>query len=244
MGGNRASLRPLVLAAIVGAAQAKFSSGSFHLDAGDFEHGPEYEIAKFSFLEGMAHINGKVRYKTADSNWMTSPALYLFNDDAWDAWPDHAQPHVRADERGELLPHRWWKRRLGARAHDANFHARSCEAQSLPAVRQRQREGERAGQQRDRGVLRVQRRSGRQGQRASGGGAPAPRRRPRRCQSRRGPRRRHARGDGAAPQDASQSVDVIRIQIRRRLGQRQALRCWIIHKNGRREERPGPPEVF
>ena len=90
MGGNRASLRPLALAAIVGAAQAKFSSGSFHLDAGDFEHGPEYEIAKFSFLEGMAHINGKVRYKTADSNWMTSPALYLFNDDAWDAY--HAAP--------------------------------------------------------------------------------------------------------------------------------------------------------
>ena len=62
---------------------AKFVSGSFHLDAGDFEHGPEYEIAKYSFNMGKAHVNGKVRFKTADSNWMTSPALYLFNDNKW-----------------------------------------------------------------------------------------------------------------------------------------------------------------
>lgn len=76
------------LAALTGClTEAKYSSGSFHLDAGDFEHGPEYEIAKFSFLPGTATISGKVRYKTADSNWMTSPALYLFNDDAWGASP-------------------------------------------------------------------------------------------------------------------------------------------------------------
>eukprot|EP01052_Picozoa_sp_SAG31_P016091 SAG31_NODE_1054_length_10140_cov_4.264316_8_plen_98_part_00 len=64
---------------------AKFVSGSFHLDAGDFVRGPEYEIAKYSFNMGKAHVNGKIRFKTADSNWMTSPALYLFNDNKWGA---------------------------------------------------------------------------------------------------------------------------------------------------------------
>ena len=39
MGGNRASLRPLALAAIVGAAQAKFSSGSFHSTRASTEEG-------------------------------------------------------------------------------------------------------------------------------------------------------------------------------------------------------------
>ena len=96
MGGVRAvaSLRSaaaaaplplLLLLALVPCVVGKYSSGTFHLDAGDFEHGPEYEIAKFSFLPGKATISGKVRYKTKDSNWMTSPALYLFNDDAWGA---------------------------------------------------------------------------------------------------------------------------------------------------------------
>jgi hypothetical protein len=64
---------------------AKFISGSFHLDAGDFEHGPEYEMTKYSFNMGKAHISGKVTYPTADANWMTSPALYLFSDSKWGA---------------------------------------------------------------------------------------------------------------------------------------------------------------
>jgi hypothetical protein len=67
-------------------APAKYSSGGFQLDAGGYDSGPEYEIAKFSFNEGTAHISGKFRYKAADSNWMTSPAVYLFHDDSWDAY--------------------------------------------------------------------------------------------------------------------------------------------------------------
>jgi hypothetical protein len=103
-----AALGALLLA---GDASAKYVSGSFHLDAGDFLHGPEYEIAKFSFLPGKATISGKVTYKTADSNWMTSPALYLFNDDAWGARPHPArsprtQPNALLSHRGSNHPGR------------------------------------------------------------------------------------------------------------------------------------------
>ena len=58
--------------------------GTFQLEAGDQDGGPEYEIGKFTFSRGSGKITGEFTYKAADSNWMTSPALYLFNDDAWD----------------------------------------------------------------------------------------------------------------------------------------------------------------
>ena len=65
---------------------AKRVSGRFHLDAGDETHGPEFEIAKFSFAVGASEITGKIKYPVKDMNWMTSPALYLFSDDTWDAY--------------------------------------------------------------------------------------------------------------------------------------------------------------
>jgi len=79
-----------LLALLTGAAQAKRSNGKFHLSAGDQTHGPEYEIAKFSFAVGKALIKGEVQYSSQDINWHTSPALYLFSDDKWDAY--HSAP--------------------------------------------------------------------------------------------------------------------------------------------------------
>ena len=110
---------------------------------------PKQRLAQCRLVEELRLDGGRRRRRRRCDD------VSVAHDDAWDARADHAQLHVRTDERGELLPHRRRKRRLGARAHDANFNTRSGEAQSLPAVRQRQREGERAGQQRDCGVLRV-----------------------------------------------------------------------------------------
>eukprot|EP01062_Namystynia_karyoxenos_P031296 TRINITY_DN23225_c0_g1_i1.p1 TRINITY_DN23225_c0_g1~~TRINITY_DN23225_c0_g1_i1.p1 ORF type:complete len:533 (+),score=198.86 TRINITY_DN23225_c0_g1_i1:126-1601(+) len=88
---RRAVLLPLLL--LCGCAprgEAKHASGAFHLSAGDLTHGPEHEIAKFSFTTGKALIRGTVRYSAKDINWHTSPALYLFSDDKWDAY--HSSP--------------------------------------------------------------------------------------------------------------------------------------------------------
>eukprot|EP01064_Diplonema_japonicum_P000353 TRINITY_DN10246_c0_g1_i1.p1 TRINITY_DN10246_c0_g1~~TRINITY_DN10246_c0_g1_i1.p1 ORF type:complete len:490 (+),score=90.58 TRINITY_DN10246_c0_g1_i1:87-1556(+) len=74
----------LALVGLVALAEGKNVKGSFHLDAGDETHGPEFEIAKFSFAVGASKIKGKVKYPAADMNWRTSPALYLFNDEKWD----------------------------------------------------------------------------------------------------------------------------------------------------------------
>mmetsp|Transcript_19478 Transcript_19478/g.55704 ORF Transcript_19478/g.55704 Transcript_19478/m.55704 type:complete len:482 (+) Transcript_19478:122-1567(+) len=70
-------------------AQAKTVRGSFQLEAGDFDSGPEYEITKYSFATGVSKIDGTFRYKDPHT-WMTSPALYLFKDDAWDKY--HTAP--------------------------------------------------------------------------------------------------------------------------------------------------------
>jgi hypothetical protein len=81
-----AALRVCVAALLIVRAEAKSVAGRFQLEAGGYDSGPEYEISKFSFLQGTAHISGNFRYKSADSNWMTSPALYLFPDSAWPAY--------------------------------------------------------------------------------------------------------------------------------------------------------------
>ena len=83
MVGRCAGWALLTLSTVPGSA-AKKSYGTFQLEAGDQDSGPEYEIAKFTFAQGMSHISGKFTFKAADSNWMTSPALYLFNDASWD----------------------------------------------------------------------------------------------------------------------------------------------------------------
>lgn len=44
--------------------------------------GPEYEIAKFSFVVGSGKVEGTFRYQDPQT-WMTSPALYLFRDEKW-----------------------------------------------------------------------------------------------------------------------------------------------------------------
>ena len=49
----------------------------------DLYTGPEYEIAKFSFVVGKGKIQGKFRYEDPHT-WMTSPALYLFRDERWE----------------------------------------------------------------------------------------------------------------------------------------------------------------
>ena len=76
----------VALCALLVSAGAKKVSGSFHLSAGDETHGPEYEISKYTFAVGKSMIKGKVTYSASDQNWMTSPALYLFNDDKWDEY--------------------------------------------------------------------------------------------------------------------------------------------------------------
>jgi len=90
--------KPTLRLALVGAAavllasgpcEAKHVSGVFHLESGDLTHGPEYEVAKFSFAVGHSKIEGV--FKFADSHtWMTSPALYLFRDEVWDQY--HSAP--------------------------------------------------------------------------------------------------------------------------------------------------------
>ncbi|KAJ9450321.1 hypothetical protein DIPPA_26028 [Diplonema papillatum] len=76
----------LALLAVAGLVSGKNVKGTFQLTAGDEHSGPEFEIAKFSFAVGDGKIKGTIRYDTNDMNWHTSPALYLFNDDQWDAY--------------------------------------------------------------------------------------------------------------------------------------------------------------
>jgi len=75
----------VLLIALAGLGNAKSVSGVFHLESGDLTHGPEYEIAKFSFAIGKSKVEGRFRF--ADSHtWMSSPALYLFRDEVWDSY--------------------------------------------------------------------------------------------------------------------------------------------------------------
>mmetsp|Transcript_4104 Transcript_4104/g.8858 ORF Transcript_4104/g.8858 Transcript_4104/m.8858 type:complete len:489 (-) Transcript_4104:327-1793(-) len=67
------------------AVEGKSVSGKFRLEAGDFDHGPEYEITKFSFAIGKGSVTGKFTYDDPKT-WMTSPALYLFMDEVWDKY--------------------------------------------------------------------------------------------------------------------------------------------------------------
>lgn len=87
--------RLLAVVAVVAAVLApsptagKTVSGQFKLEAGDFDTGPEYEITKYSFAIGEGVVDGKFTYKDPHT-WMTSPALYLFMDEAWDKY--HSAP--------------------------------------------------------------------------------------------------------------------------------------------------------
>eukprot|EP00756_Hemistasia_phaeocysticola_P066710 Hpha_TRINITY_DN9441_c0_g1::TRINITY_DN9441_c0_g1_i1::g.139296::m.139296 len=80
----------VLLVGLLAGSEAKRTSGRFHLSAGDLTHGPEYEIAKFSFAVGKALIKGTVEYSSKDINWHTSPALYLFSDEKWEDY--HSAP--------------------------------------------------------------------------------------------------------------------------------------------------------
>ena len=81
---------------LVACVHAKTVTGSFQLDSGDLYHGPEKEIAKYSFMVGRGRIAGKFWYRDPHT-WMTSPALYLFRDESWDKY--HNAP-VREGETG------------------------------------------------------------------------------------------------------------------------------------------------
>lgn len=69
-------------------SSGKYVSGVFQLDAGDFISGPEYEITKFFFSQGVAHISGEFQYLQRDANWHTFPALFLFNDKDFQGYHD------------------------------------------------------------------------------------------------------------------------------------------------------------
>jgi len=74
-----------VLLLLIWSCSAKTARGRFALEAGDLVTGPEYEIAKFSFVVGKGKIQGKFLYEDPHT-WMTSPALYLFRDEKWDEY--------------------------------------------------------------------------------------------------------------------------------------------------------------
>mmetsp|Transcript_17908 Transcript_17908/g.31654 ORF Transcript_17908/g.31654 Transcript_17908/m.31654 type:complete len:480 (+) Transcript_17908:243-1682(+) len=78
-----ASVACATFVASVAVSRAKTVTGVFQLEAGDLYTGPEYEITKFSFAEGEGKVDGVFRFKDPHT-WMTSPALYLFMDEAWD----------------------------------------------------------------------------------------------------------------------------------------------------------------
>ena len=85
-----AGWRVVAAACLLAAADALTVNGRFHLDAGDETHGPEYEITKFTFAVGESMAKGTVRFPATDMNMMTSPALYLFNDEVWEKY--HSAP--------------------------------------------------------------------------------------------------------------------------------------------------------
>jgi len=79
----------LIAALAVSLSSAKTVTGTFLLEAGDFEKGPEEELTKYSFAVGDSKVTGIFEYTDAKT-WMTSPALYLFKDDKWAEY--HAAP--------------------------------------------------------------------------------------------------------------------------------------------------------
>jgi len=83
------ALYTAILLLLAWVSNAKTIRGRFQLEAGDFDHGPEYEISKYSFAVGLSKVEGKFKYKDPRT-WQTSPALYLFMDTAWDAY--HSKP--------------------------------------------------------------------------------------------------------------------------------------------------------
>eukprot|EP00924_Labyrinthula_sp_SR-Ha-C_P008868 maker-scaffold_2-snap-gene-5.62-mRNA-1 protein AED:0.01 eAED:0.01 QI:119/1/1/1/1/1/4/359/482 len=70
-------------------SESKTVKGKFKLEAGDLTHGPEYEITKYSFEIGEGVVEGWFKYADPHT-WRTSPALYLFMDESWEAY--HSAP--------------------------------------------------------------------------------------------------------------------------------------------------------
>jgi len=75
----------ILVACSCNVAWSKTVAGSLRLEAGDLYTGPEYEVTKYSFAIGEGRIDGKFWYKDPHT-WMTSPALYLFMDEAWEKY--------------------------------------------------------------------------------------------------------------------------------------------------------------
>jgi hypothetical protein len=89
LGLRLAQLLVLLLLVAPAATVAKTVSGVFLLESGDLTHGPEHEIAKFSFAIGHGKVEGRFRFADPHT-WMTSPALYLFRDEVWEQY--HSVP--------------------------------------------------------------------------------------------------------------------------------------------------------